>query len=64
MTVGFLEDFVGSLGPHERVGPPVPSRDERSYRAGEFAEIAEGAAVDGLAFDDAEPDFDEVEPGR
>ena len=23
----------------------------------------EGAAVDGLAFDDAEPDLDEVQPG-
>jgi uncharacterized protein (DUF433 family) len=28
----------------------------------EVADVAEGAAVDGLAFDDSEPDLDQVQP--
>ena len=38
-------------------------RDELLDGGGEFADVAEGSAVDGLAFDDAEPDLDEVHPG-
>jgi hypothetical protein len=44
------------------VGAVVPAVDGRPDLAGEFFDAAERAAVDGLAFDDAEPDFEEVEP--
>src|SRR4051794_16304555 len=54
----------GGLGPEEWVGAVVPAVDEGADLGVEFVDGAEGAAADGLAFDDAEPDLDEVEPGR
>ena len=41
----------------------VPAVDEGADLGVELAHGSEGAAVDGLAFDDAEPDLDEVQPG-
>ena len=38
----------------------VPASDEGADLGVEFADGAEGAAVDGLAFDDREPDLDQV----
>ena len=64
MTVGFVEDLFGGLGPDERVAAVVPPVDEGADLGVEFSEGAEGAAVDGLSLDDAEPHLDEVEPGR
>jgi hypothetical protein len=58
LAVGFLEDLVGGFGPDEWVGAVVPAVDVGADRGGEVADAAEGAAVDGLAFDDAEPDLD------
>ena len=55
--------MVGCFGPDEWVGPVVPAGDELLDGCGQFADVAEGSTVDGLAFDDAEPDLDEVEPG-
>jgi hypothetical protein len=63
LTVCFLEDLVCCFGPDERVGPSVPAGDELLDGSGQFADVAEGSPVDGLAFDDAEPDLDKVEPG-
>jgi hypothetical protein len=40
----------------------VPVVDEGADLGVELADGAEGAAADGLAFDDAEPDFDQVQP--
>jgi hypothetical protein len=36
----------------------VPGVDERADLAGEVSDAAQRAAVDGLALDDPEPDFD------
>jgi len=55
LTVGFLEDFLGGLCPHEGMGAFVLSGDEGADGGGQFADVAEGSAVDGLALDDAEP---------
>lgn len=41
----------------------VPAADEGADLGIEVAHGAEGAAVNGLALDDAEPDLDEVHPG-
>ena len=41
----------------------VPAVDEGADLAGEVAGGGEGAAADGLAFDDAELDLDQVQPG-
>ena len=57
------EDVIGGFGPHEGVAAVVPAGDEGADLGVEVFHRAEGAAVDGLAFDDAEPDLDEVEPG-
>jgi transposase, IS6 family len=50
------------------VGAVVPAGDEGADLGVEVADGAEGAAVDGLAFDEGEPDLDgsvaSVEPGR
>ena len=63
MTVRFREDFVGGLGPSERVGAVVvPVVDEGADFGVQVGDAAEGAAADGLAFDDAEPDLDQVQP--
>jgi hypothetical protein len=58
LAVGFRQDLFGGFGPDERVGPVVPAVDEAPDLADEFADGGEGAAVDRLAFDDAEPDLD------
>jgi hypothetical protein len=63
LTVGFREDLIGGSVPDEWVGAVVQAGDERLDRGGEFADVAEGSAMDGLAFDDAEPDLDKIEPG-
>jgi hypothetical protein len=63
LTVGFLEDLVGGLGPDERLAAVVPAVDEGTDLDHQLADGGEGAAVDGLAFDDPEPDLDEIEPG-
>jgi hypothetical protein len=60
LTVCFVEDLVCCFGPDERVGPAVPAGDALLDGSGQFADVAEGAAVDRLPFDDAEPDLDEV----
>jgi len=39
------------------VGAVVPAVDEAADLAGEVGDRGEGAAVDGLAFDDPEPDL-------
>src|SRR4051812_27526492 len=57
------EDLVGGLGPDERVLAVVPAGDERLDLGGQVADRGEAAAADGLAFDDAEPDLDHVQPG-
>ncbi len=62
LPVGSGEDLVGGLGPDERVGAVVLAIDERADGLVELGNGSEGAAVDGLAFDDAEPDLDGVEP--
>ena len=62
-TVDFGEDFVGGFDPGERVATAVPAGDERPDFGGQVADGGECAAVDGLAFDDAEPDLDQVQPG-
>jgi hypothetical protein len=61
LDVAFFEDVVGGFGPHE--GPIVPAVDECADGGGEFTYAAEGAAVNGLAFDDGKPHLDQVEPG-
>jgi hypothetical protein len=40
------------------VAAVVPAVDEGTDAAGEVGDAGEAAAVDGLAFDDPEPDFD------
>jgi hypothetical protein len=40
----------------------VPAVDELTDLDHEVADGAERAAVDGLAFDDSEPDLDQVQP--
>lgn len=62
LTGCFLEDVVGGFGPDEGVGAVVPAGGELAGGGDELAGVAEDAAVNGLAFDDGEPDFDEVEP--
>jgi len=46
------------------VGAVVPAVYEGADFGVEVFDGAEAAAVDGLAFDDAEPDLDHVHPGR
>src|SRR6478736_633834 len=57
------EDLVGCFGPDERVATVVPAVDEGPDLAGQVSHGWEDAAADGLAFDDAEPDLDQVQPG-
>jgi hypothetical protein len=56
LTVGFLENLVGGLGPDEGVAAVLPAVDEGTDLDHQLADRGEGAAVDGLAFDDPEPD--------
>jgi len=57
-TVDLGQDLVGGRGPNERVSAIVPAVDEGADLGVQLAHGAEGAAADGLAFDDAEPDLD------
>jgi hypothetical protein len=50
-----FEDFLGGLCPYEGTGGFVLSGDEGADGGGQFADVAEGSAVDGLALDDTEP---------
>jgi hypothetical protein len=56
-TVGFVEDLFGGLGPDEGVAAVVPAVDVGADLGVEFVDRAEGAAVDGLTFDQGEPDL-------
>jgi len=49
--------LVGGFGPEEGVGAVVPAVYEGADFGVEVFDGAEAAAVDGLAFDDAEPDL-------
>jgi hypothetical protein len=57
LTVDFLEDVVGGLGPDEGVAPVVPAVDESADLGVKVPDGAEAAAADGLFLDDAEPDL-------
>jgi hypothetical protein len=61
-SVCILEYLVCGFGPDERVTAVVPAVDEGADLGVEVLDRAEGAAVDGLLLDDAEPDLDQVEP--
>jgi hypothetical protein len=61
--LAFLRISSAVFGPHEGVFAVVPAVDEGADLGVELADGAEAAAVDGLAFDDAEPDLDQVQPG-
>lgn len=61
LTVCFGEDLFGCLGPSEGLAAVVPACDEGADLADQLADGGEGAAVDGLAFDDAEPDLDHAQ---
>ena len=63
-AVDFVEDFFGYFGPDKWVCAGVPAVDEGADGGGEIADGSEGAASGGLAFNDAEPDFDHVQPGH
>jgi HEAT repeat protein len=56
------EDLVGVLGPGEGLGVVVPVVYEGADGGGEFLDGGEGAAADGLAGDDREEAFHEVDP--
>ncbi len=56
------QDFVGGLGPYERVAALVPSGDEVGDGGGEFFDAVEGPPADCLAGDDGEEHRDEIEP--
>jgi hypothetical protein len=60
--VGLGEDLFGGLGPDEGVSAVVPAVDEGADLGGEVAHGLENTSADGLAFDDAEPDLDQVHP--
>ena len=47
---------MGGLGPDEGLAAVVPAVDEGADLGVEVFDGAEAAAVDGLAFDDAEPE--------
>jgi hypothetical protein len=60
LTVGLREDLFAGLGPDEWMGPVVPVRDEGADLGIHVADAADAPAVDGLPFDDREPDLDET----
>ena len=61
-TVDLVEDLVRGLGPDEGLLAVVPAVDEGADLGHQVADGGEAAAADGLAFDDAEPDLDQVQP--
>ena len=58
-----VEDVVGGFDPAEGVAAVVPAVDEAADHGDEVFDAGEAAAVDGLAGDDAEENFDYVQPG-
>ncbi len=62
-TFDLVEDLVRGFGPDEGMFALVPAVDEVADLDHQVPHGREGAAVDGLAFDDPEPDFDQVQPG-
>jgi hypothetical protein len=58
-----VEDLVGGLLPHERLGVVVPGLDPGSDVGFEGLDARVGAAADLLVGEVAEPSFDLVEPG-
>ena len=58
-----VEDVVGGFDPGEGVAAVVPAVDEAADGCGEVFDAGEAAPADGLAGDDAEEDFDHVQPG-
>jgi hypothetical protein len=64
MGLGYGEDLGGGLGPDERVRSLVLAVDEVVDLGVELVHGAEDDAVEGLAFNDAEPHLDKVHPGR
>jgi hypothetical protein len=55
--------LVGGLGPKEWVAAVMPTVDEFADFDHQVAHRGKAATMDGLAFDDGEPDVDEVQPG-
>jgi hypothetical protein len=56
-VVGFLEDLVSGVDPHEGVRPLVPASDDGPDLGVDVGDAAVAAAVDGLPLDDGEPDL-------
>ena len=56
---GFGEDGVGVFGPGEGLAAVVPGVDVGLDRGDQVGDGGEGAAVDGLAGEDAEEDLDQ-----
>jgi len=63
VSVYLGDDLFGWLGPDEGVLALVLAGDELPDSDHEIANGGERSASDGLAFDDAEPDVDHVQPG-
>jgi hypothetical protein len=57
LAVCLGEDLLGYLGPDEGMAAVVPAVDEGADAGGEVADAAIAASVDGLMFDDPEPDL-------
>ena len=60
---GILRMSSAGLGPDERVAAVVPAVGEGADLGVEITHGPEGASVDGLLLDDAEPRLDHVQPG-
>ena len=56
-------DLRGGLGPDEGLGVLVPVGEEASDGAFQLGNAGETAAPNRLLADDAEPAFDQIEPG-
>jgi hypothetical protein len=56
------QDFVGCLGPGERVAAVVPAVDEGADRGDELSDAVKRSTADRLAGDDPEEHLDGVEP--
>src|SRR5690242_4394942 len=60
--VDLVKDLIGWFGPDERVFALVPAGDEGADLDHQVADRGEAATADRLAFDDAKPDLDQVQP--
>ena len=58
------EDFVGGLGPRERLRSRIGEREVSLDRRDEFPRAPVRAAADLLLREGGEPALDEIEPGR